>query len=106
MLHADLSKGFILAGTSAGANLASVAAHLAVDKQLTPEVTGVVLLSPALCHHAARPAEWEKVNQSWEEHRDAMVLDRRGMEWFYGMLIHYPRGGEGNGGDEIMADVA
>ncbi|KAH7062943.1 Alpha/Beta hydrolase protein [Paraphoma chrysanthemicola] len=81
-LGANPSKGFIIAGTSAGGCLASVAAHQVVDDKLEPRVTGVVLMSPNLVHHAAVPERWEGEYKSWEEHKDAVVLDRKGMEFF------------------------
>ncbi|KAH7071032.1 Alpha/Beta hydrolase protein [Paraphoma chrysanthemicola] len=82
-LGADLRKGFIIAGSSAGGCLATVAAHQFVDEKIDSNVTGVVLLSPNLVHSDAVPAEWEGVYGSWEEFRDGVVLDRRGMEFFY-----------------------
>jgi acetyl esterase/lipase len=83
-LGADPSKGFILGGTSAGGNLAAVAAHQAVKDGMSPSVTGVVLLSALLCHPAAMPKEYKEHLASWENHKDALVLDRKGIEWFFG----------------------
>ncbi|KAF1843269.1 uncharacterized protein K460DRAFT_289957 [Cucurbitaria berberidis CBS 394.84] len=81
-VSADPSKGFILGGTSAGSTVATVAAHEAVDANLSPHVTGVVLASPYLCHHDALPEVYKKHDSSWEEHKDGLILDRRGMDWF------------------------
>ena len=39
-LHADPSKGFIVGGVSAGANLSNVITHLARDSNLEPRITG------------------------------------------------------------------
>lgn len=75
-----------MGGTSAGGNLAAVAAHEAVDTRLSPSLTGVILMSPGLCHHEAVPERFREHNTSWEEHKDALVLDRKGMLWFYGMV--------------------
>ena len=83
-LGANPSKGFIVGGTSAGGNLAAVAAHQAVDDNLTPKVTGVVLLSAPLCHHEAMPEEYKPHISSWEDHKDGLVLSRQAIEWFYG----------------------
>jgi acetyl esterase/lipase len=83
-LGADPSKGFILGGTSAGGNLAAVAAHQVGEDGMSPSVTGVVLLSALLCHPAAIPKEYKEPLASWEDHKDALVLDRRGIEWFLG----------------------
>ena len=76
-----------MGGTSAGGNLAAVASHQAVDDKLDPPVTGVVLMSAGLCHHEAMPDVYKAHDSSWEEHKDGLVLDRRGMEWFYGKLM-------------------
>ncbi|KAG9192581.1 hypothetical protein G6011_11315 [Alternaria panax] len=82
-LGTDPSKGFVLGGTSAGSNLATVSAHQAVDDRLVPKVTGVVLLSAALCHPGAMPEEYKPHISSWEDHKDSLVLDRRAMEVFW-----------------------
>lgn len=83
-LGADAKKGVIVAGTSAGANVAAVAAHDAVEKRLKPAVTGVVLLSATLVHQDAVFEEHRKHYKSREEHKDALLLDVRGMDWFSG----------------------
>ncbi|QGI60892.1 hypothetical protein CEK26_004862 [Fusarium fujikuroi] len=44
-LNTDLSKGFILGGTSAGANFTAGISHLARDEGLAPRITGVVQLT-------------------------------------------------------------
>lgn len=86
-LGADASKGFIVAGTSAGGNLAAIAVHDAIDKQLEPKVTGVMLMCAALIQAEAVPDEWKPHYNSHEEHKDGMVLDGRGMNWFIGESI-------------------
>ena len=68
---------------SAGANLAVVAAHESVDANLSPPVTGVVVTSACLCHHDALPEKYKEHVSSWEEHKNGLVLDRRGMTWLY-----------------------
>jgi acetyl esterase/lipase len=80
-----LSKGFVVSGSSAGGNLAAVVAHQAVDEALEPPVTGVALMAPVLVHSDAVPEEWRAHYKSYEEHKDAPILDRRGIEWFAGM---------------------
>lgn len=83
-LRADPGKGFIVAGSSAGGNIATVASHAADVRE---KLTGVVLACSVLVHHDGVPQKWRDVLEggSWEECRDAVILDRRGMEWFYGM---------------------
>jgi acetyl esterase/lipase len=81
-LGANPSKGFILGGTSAGGNLAAVSAHQAIDDKLIPKITGVVLMYASLCHPEAIPEEYKAHISSWKDHRDGLVLDGRGLEWF------------------------
>jgi acetyl esterase/lipase len=83
-LGSDTSKGFIVAGASAGGNLAAVAAHDAVDAKLSPPVTGVVLMSATLVHSEAVPDQYRPHYKSRIENRDAMILDVRGFDWFLG----------------------
>jgi acetyl esterase/lipase len=85
-LGADANKGIIVAGSSAGACLAAVASHVAVEREMTPKVSGVVLMSPVLVHHDAVLEKHREHYKSWEEHKDAMILDARGMDWFFGEL--------------------
>ncbi|KAJ5497563.1 Alpha/Beta hydrolase protein [Penicillium fimorum] len=42
----DLSKGFVIGGSSAGGNLAIVTAHRAMRENLSPSLTGVVAIVP------------------------------------------------------------
>lgn len=85
-LGADPSKGFIVSGASAGGNLAAVAAHEAADAKLSPPLTGVFLCIPFLVHPDAVPEKYKPHYNSWEENKDAMILDQRGMLWFFGKL--------------------
>ncbi|KAJ4983875.1 esterase lipase [Stagonosporopsis vannaccii] len=82
-LSADPNQGFVVAGTSAGADLAGVAAHDFVAKGGLPALTGVVLVGAGLVHHEAVPEEWREHHRSREQNRDAPVLDVRGIEWFF-----------------------
>jgi acetyl esterase/lipase len=83
-LNADPTKGFIVSGLSAGANLAAAVAHSTVDAKMSPPLTGVVLMSAPVCHPEAIPQEYQEHNASWEDHKDAIILDRRGINWFLG----------------------
>ncbi|KAL2833435.1 Alpha/Beta hydrolase protein [Aspergillus cavernicola] len=71
-LHTDLSKGFILGGTSAGANFTAGIAHLLVQDTATdpetnsnelshptPVVTGILFLAGTICHEDARPPAYQ-----------------------------------------------
>ncbi|KAF2621383.1 hypothetical protein BU25DRAFT_404569 [Macroventuria anomochaeta] len=82
-LGANPAKGVVVAGTSAGASLAAVAAHDAVERKMEPKVTGVVLIGAGLVHHDAVPESYREHYKSREENRDAMILDVRGNDWFF-----------------------
>lgn len=82
-LGADPTKGFIVAGTSAGGNVAAVAAHEAVDANLSPPLTGVYLSVPLLTHQDAIPEEYRQHHNSEEQNKDARILDKRGMDWLW-----------------------
>ncbi|KAH7131857.1 Alpha/Beta hydrolase protein [Dendryphion nanum] len=86
-LGADPTKGFIVAGTSAGGNVAAVAAHEAVDANLSPPLTGVYLSVPLLTHQDAIPEEYRQHHNSEEQNKDARILDKRGMDWFWGIHL-------------------
>jgi hypothetical protein len=65
-----------------------VAAHQVVDDgEMSAPLTGVVLLSALLCHSKAMPEEYREHLSSWEDNKDALVLDRRSIEWFFGKSI-------------------
>ncbi|KAF2705440.1 alpha/beta-hydrolase [Pleomassaria siparia CBS 279.74] len=79
-LGADPSKGFIVAGSSAGGNLAAGAARNSIDSNLSPPLTGVFLNVPLLVHPTAVPEKFKPHYNSEEEFKDGMILDRRGMQ--------------------------
>ncbi|KAH6870990.1 Alpha/Beta hydrolase protein [Thelonectria olida] len=54
-LGADLSKGFVLGGTSAGGNIAIVLSHLARDEGMSPPLTGLYLNVPLVLAPEAVP---------------------------------------------------
>ena len=77
----------MVAGTSAGGNVAAVAAHEAVDAKLSPPLTGVYLNVPTMVYHDGLPDEYKQHHHSYEQNKDARILDKKGMEWFWGMLV-------------------
>jgi acetyl esterase/lipase len=93
-LGADLSKGFVVSGDSAGANLAAVVAHDAVDSKLSPPITGVHLRIPLLVHPDAVPEQYKQHYNSWEGYKDGLILDQKGMRWFYGKSAALRKGSE------------
>ena len=81
---ADPQEGVVVLGTSAGANLAAVASHEAVEQGWGERVRGVVLVGAGLVHPDAVKEELREHQRSWEQNRDAPILDVRGVEWFFG----------------------
>jgi acetyl esterase/lipase len=69
------SSGFIVAGTSAGANLAATLAHLARDQKLEPKLTGQMLAAGTFIslHHV--PARYQPFYLAREQNKDAPLLD-------------------------------
>ncbi|KAH8880515.1 alpha/beta-hydrolase [Thozetella sp. PMI_491] len=79
----DLSKGFIVGGVSAGANLACSSAHLARDENLSPKITGAYLSIPSVLAPQAVPAKWKDSYLSREENKNALVLNEGAIALFH-----------------------
>lgn len=84
-LGADLNKGFIVGGTSAGGNIAATVAHLARDHGLP--VTGCHLMAPAICDSAHLPERYRQETSSWQQNRNAAVLSRKAVKLFYDAYV-------------------
>lgn len=78
----NLAKGFIVAGISAGANIACTISHLARDDNLTPRLTGVYLSIPAVLSPEAVPERLKGDYKSRQENQDALVLDNKAVALF------------------------
>ena len=78
----DFAKGFILAGVSAGANMAISCSHLADDENFTPKVTGVYLHVPSALAPQAVPEKWKSEYTSREDNRDAPILSAGSIQLF------------------------
>ncbi|KAL1938393.1 hypothetical protein VTO73DRAFT_11633 [Trametes versicolor] len=80
LLKADLTKGFLVGGHSAGANLAAVLAHEARDDPFFAgpgrQLTGQVIREPCSIHPDAYPEEWKSTLRSMEENKDMPPLPR------------------------------
>ncbi|EMC98864.1 hypothetical protein BAUCODRAFT_31136 [Baudoinia panamericana UAMH 10762] len=76
-LGADMSKGFVIGGTSAGGNLTAVVTHLWRDRNHTPGITGAHLMIPALVYHEYIPDKYKKDFKSWEQNKDAPILGQK-----------------------------
>ena len=66
-IGADPRKGFILEGSSAGAQMADVLAHLARDEKLNPPLTGLLEICTSTCQYDAVPAEYAAEFLSWDQ---------------------------------------
>ncbi|KAF4960873.1 hypothetical protein FSARC_10338 [Fusarium sarcochroum] len=84
-LNTDLSKGFILGGTSAGANFTAGISHLARDEGLSPKITGIVFLAGSFCHPDVRPKKYLDRILSVDEINDAPGLARKSIDYFAGL---------------------
>lgn len=85
----DLAKGFVVAGVSAGANMACVVSHLARDEGMTPPLTGVYLSIPSLLAPEAVPTKWKAEYKSREENKNAPVLNEGAMALFRSKFMPY-----------------
>ena len=81
-LRTDLTRGFILGGTSAGANFTAGIAHLARQEGLSPQITGLVFLAGSFCHPDVRPEQYRDRILSIDEINDAPGLTRKSIDYF------------------------
>jgi len=72
----DASKGLLVAGLSAGGNLAAVVALRARDDSAFPgKVTGQLLQVPGLCRPSEYPERLKFMMTSFEQNKDSVMLD-------------------------------
>ncbi|CZT23344.1 related to Putative sterigmatocystin biosynthesis lipase/esterase STCI [Ramularia collo-cygni] len=80
-LGADPSKGFIVGGVSAGANITAVIAQKYLDEGISPPMTGLWLSVPLLFSFKENVPE--KYRDQWfsrEQNKDAPVLDGNALD--------------------------
>ncbi|KAL2862788.1 alpha/beta hydrolase, partial [Aspergillus lucknowensis] len=70
-LDADLTKGFIIGGGSAGGNLSIVTAHRAVKEKLSPPITGVLANIPVCMSKETVPEKYKHLWISREQNANA-----------------------------------
>ncbi|GIZ38363.1 hypothetical protein CKM354_000178200 [Cercospora kikuchii] len=70
-LGADLKKGFLLGGSSAGGNIAAVLSHMARDTKASPPLTAIWLNCPLTVGFEAVPEALKKDYHSLEQNADA-----------------------------------
>ncbi|KAF4313681.1 Alpha/beta hydrolase fold-3 [Botryosphaeria dothidea] len=85
-LGADPSAGFIIAGGSAGGNLAAVSAQKWIDQKLEPRITGLYLAIPVIFDEENVPEEYKKLWFSRRQNADALVLNGAAVD---GILAAY-----------------
>ncbi|OAA60211.1 alpha/beta hydrolase fold-3 domain-containing protein [Niveomyces insectorum RCEF 264] len=78
----NLAKGFVIAGISAGANMACVISHLARDEGMLPPLTGTYLSIPSLLAPQAVPTRWRSEYKSREENKNAPILNEGAISLF------------------------
>jgi acetyl esterase/lipase len=83
----DLKKGFIVAGVSAGANMAATITHLARDEKMVPALTGCWLSVPSLLSPGVVPDRYKKDYLSRDQHKDALILNKGAIELFRSMYL-------------------
>ncbi|KAH7022009.1 Alpha/Beta hydrolase protein [Ilyonectria destructans] len=73
-LSVDLAKGFIVGGSSAGANIAAVLAHRAAREKLDPPLTGQWLCVPYLLPPELVPSKYqERYTSMWANRSDPVL---------------------------------
>ncbi|KAJ8074461.1 hypothetical protein AAF712_009152 [Marasmius tenuissimus] len=90
---AALKKGFLVGGTSAGANVAASLSHLARDDSFFNDkpVTGQLLHIPPVVHYEAVPPRWKSSYLSFEQNKDAPILNKSKIEHFYSLYKPDPK---------------
>ncbi|KAF2032908.1 alpha/beta-hydrolase [Setomelanomma holmii] len=82
----DLERGFLVGGTSAGANLTAGLAHQykhCPPYPKCPQITGLVFWAGSWCHPDVRPAHMRPDILSVDEIDDAPGLTRTSIEYFF-----------------------
>ncbi|KAH7025555.1 alpha/beta hydrolase fold-domain-containing protein [Macrophomina phaseolina] len=79
-LGADPDAGFVIAGGSAGANLAAVVTQKAVNEKLSPPPTGAWLSVPLLLDDSIVPEEHRHLWLSRKQNPDALFLNNASLE--------------------------
>ncbi|KAJ7885521.1 Alpha/Beta hydrolase protein [Mycena olivaceomarginata] len=87
-LSASPSRGFIIAGASGGAHFAAAVAHRARDGPFfdSRRLTGHILQVPSLVHPQAHPEQYKAELLSLEQCKDAPVMGRTSLEFFFDCL--------------------
>ncbi|KAJ7069846.1 Alpha/Beta hydrolase protein [Mycena amicta] len=89
LLRADLKKGFILGGLSAGGHLTAVLAHRVRDDPFFKDrpVTGHVIQFPAVLHPDAYPEEYKDRLLSYQQNKNAPILSWESVVWLWHQFL-------------------
>ncbi|OQE20201.1 hypothetical protein PENFLA_c017G01649 [Penicillium flavigenum] len=79
-LDADLSKGFIIGGTSAGGNLSIATAHRAMREKLSPPLTGVLAIIPLCMDERTVPEKYKHLWVSREQNANSPICNAKDIE--------------------------
>ena len=79
---ADTSKGFVIGGTSAGANITAVLAHVARDENLSPPLTGQYLAVPAVLPEKKVPEKYRQFALSHKQNEHAPIISQAAIDMF------------------------
>ncbi|KAF8580618.1 hypothetical protein K439DRAFT_1619718 [Ramaria rubella] len=83
-LSADLAKGFLVGGASAGGNIAAVISLKARDDPfLQGKLTGQILQVPIVCPPGAYPEKWKDELLSMTQNSDAPLVTRKDISLIY-----------------------
>jgi acetyl esterase/lipase len=77
----DPSKGFVLAGTSAGGGIAAVLANLYRDDGLSPPLTGLYLAVPTLMPPGSIPRKYAGQHTSRDDHANNIFMSAKMSAW-------------------------
>lgn len=81
-IGADLTTGLVLAGVSAGANLAATVSHLWRDEDRRPSLTGLYLSIPSLLSPEAVSENYKSFYNSREQNKNAPILNQGALALF------------------------
>ncbi|KAF4337909.1 alpha beta hydrolase fold-3 [Fusarium beomiforme] len=82
ILQADLTRGFIFGGTSAGSHLSIPLAHKARDEGLSPPITGLYHCVPPALMPQALTEKYKPLYNSREQLKNGMTLTEKSTEMY------------------------
>ncbi|KIX10165.1 uncharacterized protein Z518_01246 [Rhinocladiella mackenziei CBS 650.93] len=82
--NADTSAGFVVGGSSAGANIAAVLAHRARDEGISSPLTGQYLAIPLLCPEGKMPEKHRPLWLARTQNHNAPVIPKAALDMFMG----------------------